>query len=445
MGLAATLLLVTIWIGCAPSQGTRPAPTGAPTTDGQTNNTRITQPPRDPLAELPRISEISGEPTVRVRTHRGVRRVRIDGPLPLTVSPGFSQAARAKSHTLRGRTTITRQTDGALRLRVAGQNTLGWATRVLVIESKAGRVVVDGVAYPGRVLLHTTRNSRAKLDVVNHARLDDYLPGVLERELYPGWHAEAYRAQAVAARSYAIAQSKGARRRGWHYDLESTTASQVYGGSGTRAVALHAVQDTAGLVLAYRGRVVPGYYSSTVGPRGQDAAAAFPHGEDIAPLRGISQAGGDTASPHYQWGPVRRPTAQLARRIAAWGRANQSPVAAMSGLRAIAVQERNAAGRPTRFLLTDARGKTFTLGPERFRFACNFDAPGLPRITGKARIKSADLAATVTATTTALQGHGFGHGVGMSQWGAQQLAKRGQRYPQILGRYYPGAKLQRVY
>jgi len=444
-GMVATLLLITIWIGCAPAH--RPLPRNTPTTTDAPSRT-TTPPeakPRDPVQDLPLVREITGEPTVRVRTHRDARNVQLEGPLPLTVSPGFTGEARAKARVLRGQTTITRQPDGTLHLRVAGQHTLGWASDVLVIESRAGRVVVDGVTYPGRVLIHTDGSNTTAFDVVNHARIDDYLPGVLERELYADWHPEAYRAQAVAARSYAIAQSRGARLRGWHYDLESTTASQVYGGRGTRPVAQEAVDDTRGMVLTYDGRIVPGYYSSTVGPRGQDASAAFPRGEHITPLVGAAHANADTSSPHYRWGPVHRPTNQLARRLAAWGRANREPIAQLSGLSAITVTKRNRVGRPTRFVVTDAVGKRFDLGPEAFRFACNFSGGGLPPARGNDRVKSADLAATVGSTTVTIRGYGFGHGVGMSQFGAQQLATRGVRYTDILNRYYPRAAVQRVY
>jgi len=440
-GTLAALLLITVWIGCSPTA----APSNATAPPPSTPVMRPPAPPRDPVLDLPRVGEIIGEPAVRVRIGKGVSRVRLGGPGPLVIAPGTSDKAQAVARSMTGDITVTRQSDGMFRLAAAGQKTLGWAAPVLVIETRGGHMEVDGVTYPGRVFLHARQRTRTALDVVSHVDIEDYLPGVLERELYPGWHAQAYQAQAVAARSYAIAQSAGARQRGWHYDVESTTASQVYGGQSTRPVARSAVAQTRGIVLTYQGRVVPGYYSSTVGPRGQDAPIAFPRGENMQPLIGVAQVNADTKSPHYRWGPVRRPTAQLSRRIAAWGRANGHPVAALRGLGSIRVTARNTAGRPAQFTVTDAAGTTYTLGPEQLRFACNYSPPGLPAITGAQRIKSSDLTATVSAAAVSFQGYGFGHGVGMSQWGAQQLATQGVSYSSILGRYYPGATLRRAY
>ncbi len=229
------------------------------------------------------------------------------------------------------------------------------------------------------------------------------------------------------------------------FDLESTEASQVYGGAATNPRALRAVRDTAGVVLAFDGRVLPAFFASATGPRGQDAAAAFPgRVPDLAPLRATTHPGLDAPSPAYTWS-VTRPTDTLTRRLAAWGAANAHPVAALRGLTRVAPAALNRVGRPTAFTLTDGHRRTFTLACEDFRNACNTAAPPLAPLTRADRLLSSDVTVTVTPTATTLTGRGHGHGVGLSQWGAKTLADRGHLHPAILQTYYPTATLRRLY
>jgi stage II sporulation protein D len=118
----------------------------------------------------------------------------------------------------------------------------------------------------------------------------------------------------------------------------------------------------------------------------------------------------------------------------------------MGLLRSAAAARSNAVGRPTQWLLTDDRGRQFTLAAESFRFACNFQTPGLPALSRADQLKSSHVRVTVTPTQVIFSdGRGFGHGVGMCQFGAQAMAVAGHGHGQILGFYYPGATLRRAY
>jgi stage II sporulation protein D len=138
--------------------------------------------------------------------------------------------------------------------------------------------------YRGR--LEVFANTRGALTVVNVVSLEDYVRGVVPNELSPGgWpELEALKAQAVAARTYAV--SNLGRFRGEGFDLTPDTRSQVYGGRATEhPLTDRAVRETRGRVATYRGVPINALYSSTCGGRTEDAENIF-GGEPVPYLRG---------------------------------------------------------------------------------------------------------------------------------------------------------------
>jgi len=296
-------------------------------------------------------------------------------------------------------------------------------------------------AFPGALLFVPTESG---VDVINHVSMEAYLPGVLAGELYHHWHPTAYAAQAVAARSYALFTMQRRSRR--HFDLESTTSSQVYHGRVGHPKARQAAARTRGVVLTHGRMLLPGYYSSCSGGASQTASAVFPTAPDIPPLRARDHGYWGSSSPRFRWGPILRRTDSLARRLAAWGAARGRSIAELQGLRSLSVSERNRVGRPVRFRLEDKSGRVFELDAEAFRFACNAAAPGLGRPDSDARLHSAFVDVRVEGRRTRFyNGRGFGHGVGLCQFGTQEMAERGYNAPSILNFYYPGARLRRAY
>ncbi|HEX8070799.1 MAG TPA: SpoIID/LytB domain-containing protein [Pyrinomonadaceae bacterium] len=137
--------------------------------------------------------------------------------------------------------------------------------------------------YRGRIEVFT--NTRGALTVVNVISLEDYVRGVVPNELSPGgWPAlEALKAQAVAARTYAVSHRGQFAAEG--FDVLPTTRSQVYGGAATEhPLATRAVAETRGLVATYRGAPIDALYTSTCGGRTEDAEQIF--GAHVPYLRG---------------------------------------------------------------------------------------------------------------------------------------------------------------
>ncbi len=391
------------------------------------------------------VSSISREPAIRVRIARGTSNVKITGPSQLYISP-LKNSSSDKRWLFATPVTITHQADGFV-IRSSQSPALVWKQSALKVEVEANDIIhVDQTGYAGWIALHATKhtgNDRSQFDVINHLPLESYLPGVLHKELYKNWSPATFRAQAIAARSYAIVQ--GAANRSKYFDVESTTASQAYAGAGAHNRARRAVRDTRGLVLTYRNRVLPAYYSSSCGGVGQDASVAFPYGQNIRPLRGYNHGAWCAKSTRFRWGPVTRSRLHLQQRLAAWGHTNRHAIANLKTIATITVSSRNAVSRPARFTVTDITGQSYGLPAESFRFACNYQAPSVQRLSDAARLKSSDVDVHLNGDMILITGRGYGHGVGLCQWGAQALARAGHQEYTILSFYYPGAGVTKAY
>ncbi|HEV7859727.1 MAG TPA: SpoIID/LytB domain-containing protein [Pyrinomonadaceae bacterium] len=142
--------------------------------------------------------------------------------------------------------------------------------------------------YRGRLEVFT--NPGGTLTVINVVSLEDYVRGVVPNELSPGGYPalEALKAQAVAARTYAVRNRGNFASQG--FDLLPTTRSQVYGGMSTEhPLATRAVEETRGIVATYMGEPINALYTSTCGGRTEDAenifneAAPYLRGRECAP------------------------------------------------------------------------------------------------------------------------------------------------------------------
>jgi stage II sporulation protein D len=156
-------------------------------------------------------------------------------------------------------------------------------------------LTVDGRAYRGRIVV--VPDGKA-LDAIDTVGLEGYVKGVVPAEMPPRWPPEALKAQAVAARSYALANLA----KGRPYDLYGDTRSQVYGGvAGESPSASAAVDATKGEVALYKGKVADTLFFSTSG--GRTASAVETTGIAVPYLVSVADPY-DTLSPYHDWGPV---------------------------------------------------------------------------------------------------------------------------------------------
>lgn len=316
------------------------------------------------------------------------------------------------------------------------------AGELFIQPQPVGSVSVNGLSYRGRYRFVPTSGGR--FDVINDLDVDSYLMGVVAKEVIPTWDIQAYKAQAIAARTYALYEVKTSTT-GQHFDLFDDERSQVYGGmAGENDKSRQAVHETAGAVVAFgpRGqeKIFKAYFSSCCGGAGQSVMTAFGETE-IQPLTARHVGALCAAATRYNWN-VSLPKTEVARRMKLWAvrSGKNHPIKDVGPIASIDVAQVNNVGRPIRFVITDIGGRRYSLGSEEFRWACNADASGGPTLFSS-YVKPISVGDAIQFT----EGHGWGHGVGMCQWCAQSLALKGQSHEQILLFSYPGAVLVRAY
>ena len=315
------------------------------------------------------------------------------------------------------------------------------AARVTVepIDEREDRYVgVNGKTYRGK--LHLIPQGPNGFIAVNYVNFDDYLAGVLAKELFPGWHVEAYRSLAVAARTFAfyhMLHHKGTR----DYDVDNTTASQVYGGREAETPkSRHAVDSTPGWVLAvnYKGkdRIFMTQYSSCCGGN-VNAAVVLRDAPPIAPLRGGQKDTHCTASSRYRWAPVRVAKSELYAMLCR----RHSEVRSLGGLASVRTTHKLKHGRPVWVDVTGVNGKTVRLRAEKLRLALIYGGSPVGKKLYSMNCDIVDAGASIEFRN----GRGFGHGVGMCQYGLQGKALAGWKAEQIINFYYPGSKIVKLY
>jgi stage II sporulation protein D len=216
-----------------------------------------------------------------------------------------------------------RDATGALHDVAAGNYTLTPALK-LTVDGEAKPRALQGplVFQPGAAALalkHPYRGSiqvdvpDGKLRAINLVGLEQYLYGVVPSEMPFDWHPEALKAQAVAARSYALAT-----RRAGAFDLYPDTRSQVYLGLDHEKPSTNAAVDaTAGKVVLYNGEVAKTFFFSSSG--GRTASAEDVWGEPVPYLISVPDPY-DNISPYHDWGPFSFTGGKLARKLKLPGR-----------------------------------------------------------------------------------------------------------------------------
>jgi SpoIID/LytB domain protein len=305
--------------------------------------------------------------------------------LPLGSSSSFRSGSATFSA---GTWTVSTAANGRLKL------VKGDVTRRVSSPAKfrpgASALVLGGTAYRGTI---TLRRSGSRVWALNTVALDGYVKGVVPREMPSSWHQQALRAQAVAARSYALAA-------GGHCSWFGTgvmcpdTSDQVYSGKSGEATTTNAAVDaTPGEVIVSGGSVAIAFFSSTSGGK----TAAKHHewgGAPVSYLQSVPDPH-DTLSPHHRWGPRDAEADCLGTaQDCVWsGPAMKARLggSAPSGLRDLVVSARNGSSRVATVRATGTGGaRTITGASMRslLGLRSTWFSIGVLRITGGGTVES---------------------------------------------------------
>ena len=150
---------------------------------------------------------------------------------------------------------------GKIAIKVNGEWKQIKSDRIIIKPEPNGFVSVKRKWYRGQFKVI---NDGGGLTVMNDIDLELYIRGVVPSEMPSRWEHEAHKAQAIAARSYAVANM--GKRAKYGYDLKDTPEDQAYGGASAETSGTNdAVRETEGIVLVCQGKIVPAYYSASAG------------------------------------------------------------------------------------------------------------------------------------------------------------------------------------
>jgi stage II sporulation protein D len=337
---------------------------------------------------------------MRVAVTEGRDRVAVGSSTPAVVK---TMAGQSVGQIPQGQAVMVTTEGGAVKL-------ADWRDQAFWVEPTSdGYIFINDAWYRGRVLVVP---SGGKVTAVNWVDLEEYLYSVLGAEMPASWPQEALKAQAVAARSYALHRRD--RSLTDSYDVGTTTAYQVYKGLASEAPStIAAVDATRGQVLTHGGRVIEAVFHSSSGGHTENVEDIWQ--QPLPYLRSVPDF--DQDAPVFRWSETFT-ASQFQQRVTGIGR-----------LQAVATERVTPRGRVSSIRLQGSQG-TRTLTGTQLRQALG--------------LRSTLFSISIQGDTIRIDGRGFGHGIGMSQWGARGLALQGYNYSQILSHYYQGTVLSLI-
>lgn len=289
---------------------------------------------------------------------------------------------------------------------------------LVIVPAGGDRLKLNGRSYRGK--LRVKKGEGAEMDVVNVLDVEEYLYGVVPKEMSSLWPLESLKAQAVVARTFALYQKD--KNKDDHYDVYCTTSSQVYGGFDAETnPSSRAVDSTRGEVLTYNGKLILAYYHANSGGATEDAKNVWT--AEIPYLKGVRDPYSENA-PDVRWSAPFR-VEDISRSLSKSG-------IRMNAVRDVVASEVSPSGRIVKVRVLHDGGET-TIRSNDFRI--KLDARLL---------KSTFFVPTKEGDRIRFDGKGYGHGVGLSQWGAREMARLGFSYRAILDHYYSKVEISNV-
>ncbi|WP_089093954.1 SpoIID/LytB domain-containing protein [Nodularia sp. NIES-3585] len=337
---------------------------------------------------------------LRVAIERGVNQVKV----------GSSTAAVVKDSTGRTLGQLPAMSSFNAQTIPGGVALDRWQSGLFWIEPTGdGFVYIGDRWYRGRTLVVPTDKG---LDAVNWVDLEEYLYSVIGGEMDSGWPQEALKAQAIAARTYAL-YKRNEQRNNPTYDLgASPDRWQIYKGVISESPTIYAAVDaTAGKVLTHNNQIILSVFHACSGGHTENVEDVW--GNPLAYLRAVQDYDQNISA--CNWERSFSPD-EISSRISGVGTVKEMIAEAHSPFRSVKAL-RIVGDKGTRVLKGEEVRTALRLRSTRFNITKGANG------------------------SFVLKGLGFGHGLGMSQWGAYNLARQGANHLQILGHYYQGVAL----
>ena len=291
------------------------------------------------------------------------------------------------------------------------------------VRNLTGQITtVNGTAYRGAIRL---QHQNGRLTIINRVPVEEYLRGVVPEEMPSEWNQEALKAQAVAARTFALRHRQRHSKDG--YDLCATTHCQQYKGlSAERAAASRAIDATRGETVLYKGQPIEALFHTDSGGMTENSEDVW--GSAIPYLRAVDEV-------HVQTQPWEKniTAADLSTLLEKHGKS-------LGNLKKITLSP-----------LSPGKKKADRTESGRVRMVRFEGTKGSAQVTGNdlrswLGLRSTMFQLTLRNGVVFVTGYGWGHGLGLSQWGAKAFADtKHMTYTDILSHYYVGTNLKKLY
>lgn len=362
-------------------------------------------------------------------------RVLLNGSIPsesLKIeSPVYLYQKESKIALIKSGNTINcYENYGKPRLTINSENFDG--EKFLLSSAESDEIIkVNGKRYRGKIQISSSSNS---VDIINVLNLEDYVKGVLAKEMPLGkneQNLEALKALAICVRTYAAQKMKDGKI---YFDLYADTRDQVYGGVDAESqLSNKAAEETKNLILTYNGTQSIIFYHSTCG--GQTEASQNVFTKENVPYLTSIKDGSDPyckISPRFEWTETYSKELIISRVKSYSLLDNQN-----YSLDDISIINKFSSGRVNEMeikVISDGgEKKTIIIKGNEIRSI-------IRTADSKMILWSTLFDLSLKSDFVVLNGKGFGHGVGLCQWGAIALSRKGMNYEDILDHYYPGTE-----
>jgi stage II sporulation protein D len=281
------------------------------------------------------------------------------------------------------------------------------------------------------------------VQIINVLYMEDYLRGVVPPEIGPRTadEIEAVKAQAVAARTYAMGHLK--QYGSAPYDMKSSIIDQVYeGASVENEIVNKAIDATSGIVATYQDKMISAYYHSTCGGM-TDAVSDVWDRKEIPYLRAVADSGACSWSKYYTWKETFTEP-QLRGRLEQYLASDRGRDLKIGKVTDVQIAEHTAGGRVVKLTVRTDQD-VYRFQKDRIRWAIGRTSnPDLILPSDRFTV-NIDRDSRGNILRIDFEGRGYGHGVGMCQCGAIGLSREGWNYRRILSHYYTGIEIKQLY
>lgn len=310
----------------------------------------------------------------------------------------------------------------------------------IIPRGNNNRILIDKKKYRGIIkILPYGENLR----LINVIYIEDYLKGVVPPEigLRKESEIEAVKAQAVAARTYAMAHLK--QYPNAPYDLKASIIDQVYEGQNVEnKVANQAIMSTSGNILMYQDKYINAYYHSTCGGTTDNIDHVWDR-KEIPYLKAVKDNGACSWSKYYNWKETFTEE-QLRGRLEQYLSSDRGRDLRIKKITNVIINEHTPGGRVAKMTVVTGQEK-YKFVKDRIRWVVGRTSnPDLILPSDRFKI-DLDRAPDGSIRYITFQGSGYGHGVGMCQCGAIGMARDGWEFKDILTHYYTDVEVKKLY